>query len=148
MRIAFIVGQFPTISETFILNQITGLMERGHEVDIYSLQGRPAETKMHPSIEEYHLLPFTYYVPSIPKNYFWRGLKGLGLLIGHGFKAPRVCWRALNVFRFGKKAASLNLLYTAIPALGQKPYDIIHCQFGIYALDGLALKQIGALQES
>ena len=32
MRIAFIVGGFPLISETFILNQITGLMDLGHEV--------------------------------------------------------------------------------------------------------------------
>jgi hypothetical protein len=29
MRIAFIVGGFPLISETFILNQITGLIDSG-----------------------------------------------------------------------------------------------------------------------
>ena len=36
MKIAFIVTFFPALSETFILNQITGLIERGHEVDIYA----------------------------------------------------------------------------------------------------------------
>ncbi|MEN9519388.1 MAG: hypothetical protein RLZZ381_1976, partial [Cyanobacteriota bacterium] len=35
MRIAFLVDQFPSLSETFILNQITGLIDRGHEIDIY-----------------------------------------------------------------------------------------------------------------
>ena len=40
MKIAFIVGEFPILSETFILNQITGLIARGHEVDIYAeIQG-------------------------------------------------------------------------------------------------------------
>ncbi len=36
MKIAFFVDQFPSVSETFILNQITGLIDRGHEVDIYA----------------------------------------------------------------------------------------------------------------
>ena len=36
MKIAFIVDNFPCLSQTFVLNQITGLIERGHEVDIYA----------------------------------------------------------------------------------------------------------------
>jgi colanic acid/amylovoran biosynthesis glycosyltransferase len=36
MRIAFIVWEFPTLSETFVLNQVTGLIDRGHQVDIYA----------------------------------------------------------------------------------------------------------------
>lgn len=36
MQIAFIVGHFPRLSETFILNQVTGLIDRGHQVDIFS----------------------------------------------------------------------------------------------------------------
>lgn len=35
MKVAFIVGTFPVLSETFTLNQIVGALERGHEVDIY-----------------------------------------------------------------------------------------------------------------
>ena len=35
MRIAFIVEVFPKLSETFILNQITGLIDEGHEVEIF-----------------------------------------------------------------------------------------------------------------
>ena len=31
MNIAFIVSEFPRLSETFIMNQITGLIDRGHE---------------------------------------------------------------------------------------------------------------------
>jgi len=36
MRVAFFVHSFPSISETFILRQITGLLDQGHEVHIYS----------------------------------------------------------------------------------------------------------------
>ncbi len=35
MRIAIFVGSFPLISETFILRQITGLIDLGHDVDIF-----------------------------------------------------------------------------------------------------------------
>ncbi|MDY7022580.1 MAG: colanic acid biosynthesis glycosyltransferase WcaL, partial [Cyanobacteriota bacterium] len=41
MRIAFLVWQFPVLSEVFIVNQITGLIDRGHEVDIFAIQGSP-----------------------------------------------------------------------------------------------------------
>jgi colanic acid/amylovoran biosynthesis glycosyltransferase len=52
MRIAFIVGGFPLISETFILNQITGLMDLGHEVDIYARRSSP-DRAVHPEVEKY-----------------------------------------------------------------------------------------------
>lgn len=146
MKIAFLVGRFPVLSEAFILNQITGLIARGHEVDIYSLEGYSGETKIHPDVEKYRLLERTYYVPKTPENYIWRGLKALGLLAINGYKAPLACWRSLNVFKYGKQAASLRLLYTAIPTLGSQSYDIIHCQFGTYALQGMLLHDVGTLQ--
>jgi colanic acid/amylovoran biosynthesis glycosyltransferase len=61
-----ILGRFAIFSETFILNQIASLIERGHEVDIYFDQ--PGDTsKVHPAVEQYQLLNRTYYIemPSI-----------------------------------------------------------------------------------
>lgn len=37
MRVAF-VANFPVLSETFILNQIVGSIERGNTVDIYAIE--------------------------------------------------------------------------------------------------------------
>ncbi|WP_102306055.1 glycosyltransferase [Vibrio cyclitrophicus] len=37
MRVCFFVGVFPKLSETFVLNQIKLFLEKGHEVDIFSL---------------------------------------------------------------------------------------------------------------
>lgn len=146
MRIAFIVGMFPNISETFVLNQITGLIDRGHEVDIYSLFSPINQTKIHPSIAKYCLLNRTYYFPEIPKNFFWRSIKGLGLLFANFHKEPSVVLRSLNFFKYGKEAASLRGLYKSALFLSKKPYDIVHCQFGNYALEGLRLHQIGAIK--
>lgn len=77
MRVAFILVKFPLLSETFILNQIVGVINRGHEVDIYTYKLGDT-SNMHPDVEKYRLLDRTYYV--VPKrltNYFLRGLKGL-----------------------------------------------------------------------
>jgi colanic acid/amylovoran biosynthesis glycosyltransferase len=34
MKIAFFLGQFPVLSETFVIRQVTGLVEAGHDVTI------------------------------------------------------------------------------------------------------------------
>jgi colanic acid/amylovoran biosynthesis glycosyltransferase len=145
MRIAFLVNQFPSVSETFILNQITGLIDRGHEVDIYA--GAPAETaEVHSEVERYHLLDRTYYWPPMPHNPLNRILKGSRFFLENFSKEPAVLLRSLNVFHYGKKAAFLQLLYRAIPLLEKQPYDIIHCQFGPTGLIGEVLRAIGAIK--
>lgn len=146
-----IVGDFPVLSETFILNQITGLIDRGHSVDIYALEALVVDTsvntsKVHPDVEKYHLLNRTYYGPPMPANYFLRVLKGLGLLSATYYKNPLALLQSLNVFKYGKQSASLRLLYRTLQLVGKESYDIIHCQFGMYAPDGMFLRNIGALK--
>lgn len=129
MRIAFVVNQFPVLSETFILNQITGLIDRGHEVDIFA--SRPAVGRtVHPEVERYGLREKTHYRPRVVRNRCLRVLKALVLFIVHGWWGPVALLRTLNFVRHGKPAASCALLYAAVPWLGQRPYDIIHCHFG------------------
>lgn len=146
MKIAFLVGEFPSLSETFILNQVTGLIDRGHNVDIYA-KVPDKVAKIHPDVEKYNLLSCTFYYPQIPNNYLLRALKGIGLLLTNCLKDPIVLFRSLNIFKYGKKAASLRLLYVAIPFLRKRPqYNIIHCHFGPEGLKGMELRDIGAIQ--
>ncbi len=140
MRIAFIVWEFPTLSETFILNQIVGLLERGHEIDIYAEKIGGA-SKVHHIVEKYNLLERTYYLPKMPENFLIRLLNGIILLITNGYKDPKRFWRSLNIFKYGKLAASLWLLYTVIPSC-KKSYDIIHCQFGTQSYRGMAFRWV------
>ncbi|MGB3193589.1 MAG: glycosyltransferase [Limnoraphis sp.] len=145
MRIAFIIGRFPSFSETFILNQITGLIDRGHQVDIYADYPKE-QNKFHADIEKYHLFEHTYYRPQWSHPRTKALFKGLGLFLQNFPKAPLTLLRSLNLFQYRKEAFSLRLLYGAIPILSKKPYDIIHCHFGQFGKRGVALRQIGAIQ--
>ncbi|MCT7985022.1 glycosyltransferase [Laspinema sp. A4] len=144
MRIAFIVRHFPVLSQTFILNQITGLIDRHHEVDIYPLEGIPPKNleKVHPDVEKYQLLERTYPLPEISSNYAVRWLNGIKLFAVNFSKNPGVVWRSLNVFKYGTSAATFWLLHVALPTLDKEPYDIIHCQFGDLGLRGISFRDI------
>ena len=97
MKIAFIVWRFPVLSEAFILNQITGLIDRGHEVYIHALNGHPkGTTKVHPVVEEYGLLERTYYTPERPENPLLCTLKGIWLLLANMHKNSLSCLKLLD----------------------------------------------------
>lgn len=145
MKIAFLIGEFPSLSETFVLNQLTGLIERGHKVDIYASIPK-ITTKIHPDVEKFNLLNHTYYYPKLPKNYLLRLLKGFKLLVFNWTKNPKALLRSLNIFKYGRRAVSLRLLYAAIPFVGkQSQYDIVQCHFGIEGFKGIELKEIDAI---
>jgi len=145
MNIAFIINEFPILSETFILNQITGLIDRGHKVDIYAQH--PGNTsKIHPEVLKYRLLERTYYDVSVPHNLFKRLLKAIWLIIANFHKSPFVILRSLNIFKYGRKAASLRQLYEVIPFLGHRRYDIIHAHFGFIGLKAGRMRELGAIQ--
>lgn len=147
MKIAFLVWRFPVLSEAFILNQITGLIDRGHEVHIHALNGPPENlSKVHPVVEKYNLLERTYYPPTRPDNYLWRVLKGLGLLLANLDKGSLTCLQLLNVFKYGQQVTSLKSFYRAIPLLANRSYDIIHCQFGTLGPMGLVFRQTSILK--
>ena len=55
MKIAIILIRFPTLTETFILNRITGLIDRGHDVDIFAWT-KEKVPRIHPDIHKYQLL--------------------------------------------------------------------------------------------
>ena len=145
MRIAFIVGiVFPTLSKTFIINQITGLIERGHEVDIYA-DVPETHSKVHPEVEKYNLLERTYY-DQTPRNFVLRTLNSIKLVFANFHKNPGVVFRSLNFFKYGKEAASLRLIHRVIPHLNKQPYDVVHCHFGYNGIKSLSLRQLGILQ--
>lgn len=146
MKIAFVVSEFPTLSETFILNQIVGLIELGYEVDIYS-STRRSDPKVHPDVEKYHLLARTHYAVPMPKARLQRILKAINLFATNFPKAPGITLRALNVFKHGKRLGPFTLLYEVGPWLKKgSSYDILLCHFGWSGLKAAGLKDIGAIR--
>lgn len=141
MKIAYIVQVFPALSESFILSQITGLIDRGHIVEILSLN-RSSETTLHDSVIRYQLLSKTSFSYLIPRNKILRRLKAIGLssiqFLFHPRRIVRLfkaCWHGGNQFDFPS-------LFLGLRCLG-KSFDLIHAHFGPSGNTGLALKHIG-----
>ncbi|MBW4614358.1 MAG: glycosyltransferase [Desmonostoc vinosum HA7617-LM4] len=144
MKIAFIVNQFPTLSETFILNQITGLIDRGYEVDIYADRSGDM-SKIHPAVEKYHLQARTRYIGK-PDDRIMR-LFQVFKLLPNFLRDPILLLESLNFLKYGKQAASLALLFYAAQLLDKKQrYDIIHCHFGPNGLRAMLLKEMGIFE--
>jgi colanic acid/amylovoran biosynthesis glycosyltransferase len=148
MKIAFIVWRFPVLSEAFILNQITGLIDRGHEVHIHPVNGLPKNYtgKVHPVVEEYKLLERTHYPPTLPENITLRFLKAMGLVIKNLPKGSLNTWQFLNPEKYGHEVATLKTFYRTVALLNDGDYDIIHCQFGTLAPIALAYRDAGILK--
>lgn len=145
MQIAIYTNRFPELTEPFVLNQITGLMDRGHEVDIYALAPGNAGDAF-PQVDRFQMLDRTYYAPEFLASRLMRIGRALGLLARYGPRHPRLVARCLNFVKFGRPAASTRLLHTAVPFLGRKPYDVIHCQFGPLGTTACLLRLSGVLK--
>ena len=157
MRIAVLVSSFPAVSETFILRQITGLIDLGHEVDIYAEQRPTSRDPVHHDVAAYGLLERTTYLNSlmpadvgewempvwpitgetwlpgaerpIPNVHrVWRALPVLARCLT---TAPRTTIRTLRPREYGYQARSLSTLYRlhALMTRGGR-YDVVHAHFG------------------
>ena len=146
MKIAFFLDHFPSLTQTFVLNQIVGTIDAGHQVDIYAMsRGKP--DKVDKRVFEYGLHNKTKYIPRAPKGYFARFAQFARLLFKHGWSHPGPILQSMNGLRFGRKAISLKLFFKIIPFLENgRQYDIIHCQFGMLGLEALAILKTGAIK--
>jgi len=145
LKIAFILNAFPALSETYILNQITGLLDLGHEVDIYA-SGKRDDPKVHAEFEGYNLSKRTYY----PETPFIESLPDLrkNLLenVDCGQNSVTIS-RFLNLFKeYGKYALPLRTLPLLLKMFKNNSYDIIHCHFGPNGNLGGMLKQLGVIK--
>lgn len=130
MRIAFFVQAFPSLSETFILSQITGLLDRGHEVVVYSEQ-RPKTGLTHAAVAEYGLRDCARYLDVRTDH----GPSGADLLT----LVRLAVWSPGSLLKLRREAASpfggrLRLL-RLLGRLGSgKEFDVLHAHFGTVAL--------------
>ncbi|MBX2828041.1 MAG: hypothetical protein KTR22_07750, partial [Flavobacteriaceae bacterium] len=82
LNIAYVVGWFPMVSETFIVNQITSLLDQGHSVTIFSYHPGNLEI-IHPKVSEYDLMSRTTVFRQKPNSYVKRLLFVLGYALGN-----------------------------------------------------------------
>lgn len=145
MRIAFMVPAFPSVSETFVLQQITGLLDRGHEVDIFA--SRPElVTSLQEDVTRYRLMERTHYWASLPRTPLRRVLAGGMQLIRHLHRSPLKLIQSLWATKLNDWPHSHGLLSQALAMRGTQAYEVIHCHFGPTGLLALSLRRLGLLR--
>lgn len=128
LKIAIFTTEFPALSETFVLNQVTGLLDRGHDVTVFS-DGPRNDGMVHPDFQRYALTSRSRY-PRMPRNKLLRLAKAPLRLARLGISNPRRLGTAMNVARHGREAASGRLLYWGSMLGRPARFDAILAHFG------------------
>ncbi len=147
MRIAIVVNKFPVLTETFIVNQITSLIDGGHDVTILSLT--KGETRnSHDAIHHYNLLDKVRYLADEPKSKITRITFFIQYLLKNKkqYKVSKVL-KALNVFRYKAQAISLHTFYRNQWFLGED-FDVIHAHFASVGVFITGLRKDGFFPKS
>lgn len=141
LRIAYLLPTFPELSNTFVLNQITGMIDRGHEVDIYALESKPF-AGAHQDVADYRLDQRMRHLV-IPRDRVRRLAVAARRLASPTMLRTSV-WAGLSPLRHGARALSLVPLFTHLSFARERPYDVLHCQFGHLGPLALELLDSGA----
>jgi len=143
MNIAFFVDAFPDLSVTFIINQIVGLLTRGHHVDVYA-QAPGRWTGEHPDVKSWDLAGRTCYVG--PERCVRERFTHLATqLVQHPARTIRFA-RTLPPFLRDPEARSWRHFSAATRIGSTRHYDVIHCHFGPNGNTAVVLKELGLLE--
>ncbi len=126
MKVAVLVGKFPILSETFILNQITGLIDRGHDVTIFAME--KAEHVYHDDIMRYDLLSRTKYPEPVPLGKLRRLARCTGESVNWARVSPMHGLRSIALSLPFDSRGVAHLMTSKM--LRGQTFDIMHCHFG------------------
>jgi colanic acid/amylovoran biosynthesis glycosyltransferase len=126
MNIAVVMNSFPELSETFILNQIVGLIGMGHHVDVIAFYQRQANARLHADIYKHNFLSKAIYI-NLPKGHWGRLRKFLSIFLRNLTQISRL----MKCLRLRKYTMwdSINNVFKLEPFL-RRSYDVIHCHYG------------------
>ena len=144
MRIAIITGEFPALSETFVINHVVSLLDLGHDVTVFAFKS-DAKAETHDIVRTRGLSQIVRPLdPFISESAARRLLRRLTLLLSTGWQWPALTLRALDPRIGGRAALNLSLFASAQVFKRQEPFDIVHCHFGWSGILGAMLKKATA----
>lgn len=153
MKLAIFVDQFPVRSQTFVLNQITGLIDLGIEVEVVSLFHGDNWQDLHKDHQAYNLEGKTTYLLGAEGIGFKKLLNRLKLLLKCTLKPSSYTnlFTSLNISKFSQNAKSLLLAAilgrSQAGSLAKKlKFDVIIAHFGFNGITANQLRQIGVLE--
>lgn len=139
LKIAFITDIFPAVSETFIIDQIAGLIDRGIKVEIFSFRKGNKEN-ITDKFLKYEMEGLVSYL-EMPGSKLKRLLLAIPNFLKILILNPLILFRVLNFKKYGRGALSLKLVFWVAPFVGKK-FDLIHCHFGRTANKYLIIRDI------
>jgi colanic acid/amylovoran biosynthesis glycosyltransferase len=129
MRVAVVVFQFPVLSEVFILQQVTGLLDLGVDVEIFA-DRPPRGGVVHELYRAYDLASRTYYRRDIPRSSLGRWIRlGRSAMKADVTRLPAVAetlWRSTVLRATPSLVPALKL----IDLFRRPPFDVVHAHFG------------------
>jgi len=147
VRIAFVINEFPSVSETFILDQMVGLIERGHEVQIYAERPQQMPRKLHADVERLQMLGRTRYRELAPTGRTARVRSGISRALRWGWKYPGPLMDGLNVFRHGRRALNFSMVHKIFPSREPAPRcDVVHSHYGPNGVRAVYWREAGILE--
>ena len=137
MRILFVLGTFPSVSKTFILNQIKGLIDEGHEVQVLALREGEQEIE-HDLVQQYNLESRTTYVN--PPDSYSEALKYLVKGSLKLFRSKGIITEPVNQLLNGGKYAPMKIS-TLERFMNLGEFGVIHYHFGTRAKNSIHLQK-------
>jgi colanic acid/amylovoran biosynthesis glycosyltransferase len=144
MRIAVFADNFPVLSQTFIINQIVGLIKLGAEVDVITNEVLTSDF-MHSAVKEHSLLERVKCVGiNSTKNKFNRWMSTISnvitlILYGHLTGLLDVVFD-----KYLTRRQKLNLISALMKSKNETiKYDNVICHFGIHGYYVCKMRDIG-----
>ena len=128
IRIAYVVPEFPKLSETAILNEVVALLEAGVDLRVFSF-GRPREKHQHPRSKETSLRSRVHYIT----RFGWARGRGMAALrsIGCVLRYPNQSAQVRSYMREHKIPARYLAGLTRLADFVQmSDANLVHVQFG------------------
>ena len=138
LRIVAVVGDFPVVSKTFVVDQLLGLLEAGHDVQV--LADPPLEDRRLPDEELPGALRSRITYRTRPASSpAMRRRRGVGAGLRGLARVPRETLEVARAWELPRRRRQ-DLLETMIALHGLGDPDIYHCHFGMLGSDVLAAR--------
>jgi colanic acid/amylovoran biosynthesis glycosyltransferase len=138
-RIAFVVGTFPATSETFIINQVADLIDRGIDVRIFAFE-KGDDARVSERYHTYRMINRVQYL-SVPDLKILLVLKGIYALTRLLLRSPRAFFRVWKTPYSTDLSGVLKVACWTLPCIGQT-FPVTHCHFGTIATKYLSVRSV------
>lgn len=141
LKVAYFVGTYPAVSESWLIEQTIPLLERGIKVGIFAFRrGDPRHVS--DKIRQYGLMDNVVYL-DFPENKFIRFFRAVPLILRVLLLKPTALSRIFNLSKYKAGAWSLKNLFWAAPVIGRlNKFNVIHCHFGMTANRFLTIQEL------